>query len=68
MAVKVWNALSGIFENAADWTPASVPVAGDTATINSGIVTETGTFADSLTLSLNASSTNGRRLVLSGAR
>ncbi|MGI4941249.1 MAG: beta strand repeat-containing protein [Janthinobacterium lividum] len=67
MAVKVWNGSSDIFENAADWTPASVPVAGDTATINSGIVTETGTFADSLTLSLNASSADGGRLVLSGA-
>ncbi len=67
MAVKVWNGSSNIFENAADWTPASVPTTGDTATIGAGVVTETGTFADSLTLLLNASSSNGPRLALTGA-
>ncbi len=67
MAGKVWNGSSDIFENAADWTPAGVPAAGDMATIAAGIVTETGTFADSLTLLLNASSSSSPRLVLSGA-
>lgn len=67
MAVKVWNGSSDIFENAAAWTPAGVPAAGDVATIDAGIVTETGTFADSLTLRLNASSSSGPRLMLSGA-
>ena len=67
MAVKVWDGSSDIFENTAAWTPAGVPSSGDVATIGAGVVTETGTFADSLTLRLNASSSNGGRLVLSGA-
>ncbi len=35
--------------------------------MDAGIVTEAGTFADSLTLRLNASASNGARLALSGA-
>ena len=67
MAVKVWNGSSDVFENAADWAPAGVPASGDIATIAAGVVTEGGTFADSLTLHLNASSSSSPRLVLSGA-
>jgi len=67
MAVKVWNGSSDVFENAAAWGPAGVPVSGDIATIAAGVVTEGGAFADSLTLRLNASSSSSPRLVLSGA-
>ena len=67
MTVKAWNGSSDVFENAADWGPAGVPVAGDVATIGAGTVTEGGAFADSLTLRLNASSSSSPRLVLSGA-
>jgi len=67
MAIKFWNGSSGAFETAAAWSPAGVPVGGDYAIINSGIVTEGGAFADFLTLRLTASASNSPRLVLAGA-
>ena len=38
MATKTWNGSNASFNTAADWSPTGVPMAGDTAVINSGTV------------------------------
>ncbi len=67
MATKTWNGSNGVFAADGNWTPQAAPASGDTAIINAGSATASGTLPGSLTINLNSSRTSSSTLVLAGA-
>ena len=53
MSNRTWIGTTGSFTDAASWSPAGVPVSGDTAVINSGNVTASGLTLGGLAIQLN---------------
>ena len=68
MTTRTWNGTSDTYSNAADWSPAGVPVAGDTAVINSGTV-NLATLLSGVIIDLNEASgaTTSTTLALNNA-
>jgi hypothetical protein len=54
MVTKTWNGSTDFFAVASDWVPAGVPVAGDTAIITAGVVTDNTVLPSGLTIALNS--------------
>ena len=52
MAIKTWDGTVNSFDSAADWSTLGVPMPGDTAIINAGIVNVPGDTLRGLTLQL----------------
>ena len=67
MVTKVWNGSSADFTIASDWLPAGVPAAGDTATINGGVVSLTNATLDGFALVLEAPANDSPTLVATNA-
>jgi hypothetical protein len=64
MATRTWNGANDSFFNAGDWLEGVVPVAGDSAVINSGTVNVTGAISP---IFINMDGANGPTLALANA-
>ena len=67
MVTKVWNGSSAVFIIASNWSPAGVPVSGDTAIINGGVVSLDSVTLDGFALMLDAPANDSPTLVATNA-
>lgn len=67
MTTRTWDGSNNGFSSAADWSPAGLPQAGDTAVINAGTVGVTASLLDGLIIQLEASSSSNSNLILNGS-
>src|SRR3954466_9433060 len=64
MTTKIWNNTNGNFEDATKWSTASVPTTGDTAVIQSGVVTDNTILPAGLRVNVASTGTTRPILVL----
>jgi len=67
MATRTWNGATAAYATDADWSPVGIPVAGDTADINSGVVTAAGSLLDGVFLQVVSSATATATLQLTNS-
>lgn len=67
MVTKVWNGATAPFNTDADWSGGAPPNSGDTAAINSGVVTVTGALPAALRVNVSSSNASSPTLALTDA-
>ena len=67
MATKTWNGATAAYATDADWSPTGTPVAGDTANVNSGVVTLANATIDGAVLQVVSSAATTAELQLTNS-